>query len=747
MATFCIPRVKIDKLKKIIASLSDKNQLNTLANLSPEKRIKTFEKQLTKGEASLLNKEFEKAVASEKINSLESWVKNNLDEKYRMGKEGIFKKDFKTIEEANKYIKAQSNLLAEKKLGVALTNKEVATFSKLGKELFESSGALSDGLIKNEKGMLRFGHALQDIQEYTDTLKPMSKWKAYVLNIGRVNILARIITPLLNIESNTLNGLTEAIVRRVANWKFLSNVDKGVSKNYMRSAKKLYKETGLDLSRMMSIDNPVTGGGKMVGEESYRTNNIWLDSYSDFIFDKTLTGPDVTFGNFAFTDANRMVSSRLAKGNKKLATEIFEDATLLSPKTEQGMIARLESVASARRATYTDDSWSSNFALKARDFLNIVPRLGDVTMPFVKTIANVAELGADYAGVGIVKGAKKGYHIGTSLMKGEKVDREAMVSAFSDITRAGLGMTTAYAIVSQIDADDFMGAYDPARVGMAQLSNTSYNALSIETPFGKKWISLDYLGPLAPAVVGMLYAKKYGEDEQSKGVGYLSGVASQYLAQMPMIDPISTISGNIKKFDPEDKRSMLKIFGDTITRSLSDVVISRMIPGIMYDLARASDEYQRDNRQDKVNFMGINFDKFAKKIPLLREKLPIKYDALGKLMYEEGFETFLFGARVRTNSEDAIVSEIKRLDKAGEKPNVKDLRFNYSTNVLKLKEKVSQDEFYDIAKNFGDALADTYEKEISKSSYKKANDEEKKKLLNSAMEVEYKKVLRKNKIR
>ena len=746
MATFCIPRVKIDKLKKIISSLSDKNQLDTLAKLSTEKRLKTFEKQLTKEEASLLNKEFEKAVASEKINSLENWVKNNLDEKYRLGKEGVFKKDFKTIEEANKYIKAQSNLLAEKKLGVALTNKEVAMFSKLGKELFESSGALSDGLIKNEAGMLRFGHALQDMQKYTDTLKPMSKWKAYVLNIGRVNMLASIKTPFLNIESNTINGLTEAITRRVGNWKFLSNVDRSVSKQYMRSAKKLFKETGLDLSRMMSIDNPVTGGGKMIGEKSYKTNN-WLDSYSDFIFDKTLTGPDVTFGSFAFTDANRLVSSRLAKGNKKLATEIFEDATLLSPRTEQGMIARLESVASARRATYTDDSWSANFALKAREFLNIVPGLGDITMPFVKTVANVAELGVDYAGVGIIKGTKKGYHIGTSLMKGEKVDREAMVSAFSDIARAGLGMTTAYAIVSQIDADDFMGAYDPARVGMAQLSNTAYNALSIDTPFGKKWVSLDYLGPLAPAVVGMLYAKKYGEDEQSKGVGYLSGVASQYLAQMPMVDPISIISGNVNKFDPEDKKSMLKIFGDTMTRSLSDVVISRMIPGLMYDLARASDEYQRDTRQDKVNFMGINFDKFAQKIPLLREKLPIKYDALGKLMYEEGYETFLFGARVRTNSEDAIVSEIKRLDKAGEKPNVKDLRFNYSTNVLKLKEKVSQDEFYEIAKNFGDALAKSYEKTISLDSYKKANDEEKKKLLDASMEKEYKKVLRENNIK
>jgi hypothetical protein len=743
VATFCIPKIKIAKLKKIIKSLSEKNQLDTLANLSSAKRIKTFEKQLTKEEASLLNKEFEKAVASEKVNSLEKWVKDNLDEKYRKGKEGLFKKDFKSIEEAETYIKAQSNLLAEKKLGVSLTNEEVAKFSKLGKELFASSGALEKGLLKDEKGMFRFGKALRELQVYTDKLKPVSKWQAYMQKIGRVNMLASIKTPFLNIESNTINGLTEAITRRLANWKLYSNVDKVSSKKYMKLASKLYRETGLDLSRMITIDNPVTGVSKVMGEKSANTGNF-LDSYADFIFDKTLTGPDVVFGNFAFTDANNIVSSRMAKGDKKLATKIFEDATLLNPKTEQGQIARLESISSSRRATYTDDSWSSEFALKARSFLNTVPGLGDVTMPFVKTVANVAELGADYAGVGMVKGAKKGYHLGTSLMRGEKVAREEMVSAFSDIARAGLGMTTAYAIVSQIDPDDFVGAYDPARVGINQLSNTSYNAINIETPFGKKWVSLDYLGPLAPAVVGMLYAKKYGEDEMSKGVGYLGGVASQYLAQMPMFDPISNLAGEYEKFDMENKRGMVAVFGDNIKRSLADTVVSRTIPGFVYDWARATDEFQRDTRQGKVNLMGVNFDKLAQKIPYLRENLPVKYDALGRLMYEEGSEVFLFGARVRTNTENEVVAEINRLIDKGEKPNVKDLRFNYSTNVAKLKEKLGKDKFYDVARTFGEDLGKAYEETIQKSSYENANDEEKKKLLNSSMEVEYKKLLKSN---
>jgi hypothetical protein len=242
----------------------------------------------------------------------------------------------------------------------------------------------------------------------------------------------------------------------------------------------------------------------------------------------------------------------------------------------------------------------------------------------------------------------------------------------------------------------------------------------------------------------MLYAKKYGEDEMSKGVGYLGGVASQYLAQMPMFDPISNLAGEYEKFDMENKRGMVAVFGDNIKRSLADTVVSRTIPGFVYDWARATDEFQRDTRQGKVNLMGVNFDKLAQKIPYLRENLPVKYDALGRLMYEEGSEVFLFGARVRTNTENEVVAEINRLIDKGEKPNVKDLRFNYSTNVAKLKEKLGKDKFYDVARTFGEDLGKAYEETIQKSSYENANDEEKKKLLNSSMEVEYKKLLKSN---
>jgi len=57
---YCIPKEKIDKLKNLIKGISDKNQLDTLVNLSPEKRIAFFERQLAKEEAILLNIEKKK---------------------------------------------------------------------------------------------------------------------------------------------------------------------------------------------------------------------------------------------------------------------------------------------------------------------------------------------------------------------------------------------------------------------------------------------------------------------------------------------------------------------------------------------------------------------------------------------------------------------------------------------------------------------------------------------------------------
>ena len=169
----------------------------------------------------------------------------------------------------------------------------------------------------------------------------------------------------------------------------------------------------------------------------------------------------------------------------------------------------------------------------------------------------------------------------------------------------------------------------------------------------------------------------------------------------------------------------------------------------MNDFAKATDEYRRETGQKQVTLAGVNFDKFINKIPYLRKTLPIKYDALGRLMYEESaFESFLFGGRVKTDASNKVVNEIYRLRDADEKPNIKDLRFSYSKKVTKLKEKVGQERFYELSRAFGEKMAVVYEQTINSGNYKRMkNDEDKKKELNKVADEEYNKLMKRYNIK
>jgi hypothetical protein len=742
MAVYCIPRKQIDKMKKVLSKISSDNQIQKLADFSSKKRTELFEKVLTPDEAKLLNKEFEKAVASKKVSALRNWVKNNLDKEYRKDEMALLNKKFKNADEVNAYIDSRVDLLAEKKEGVALTNAQVKKFSELGQTFYDKTKKLGNyiGEADKVKENIEWGKALRDLQMYREDLLPRSWWGGLMQKLGRVNMLASIKTPFLNIESNTINGITEAISRRFGTWQLTKSVDRKIAKDYVKFARKMFKETGVDFTRMIDVDDTVVGVGKIVGEKSDKVGVEALDKYADFIFNKTLSGPDVAFSSFAFTDSLSLGASKLAKGNKAKANKLFKEATNINATGEAKML-REQAIADARMATYTNDSYSSKISESIRKTLNKVGGLGDITLPFIKTPANVAELGADYSGLGFIKAAKPTFAVGKAFIKGQKVDREAMRSAFTNIARSGLGMTAAFGLASRFNVEDFMGVYDPDRIKYDQLSNTAYNAILIDTPIGKRWVNVDYLGPIANPFVSFMYAKKYGKE------GYIGGATSQYLNQLPFIEAKGIFEGLDILADPDGTSKRARLF-KTIKKNVGNTISARLTPGIMYDLARATDEVQRDTYQDKfivkTPFFEMNFDKFINKVPYFRKDLPIKHDALGRVMYESSpIESLMFGARVRTARMDEITSEIYRLRDNGQQPNIKDLRFMYSSKVDELKEKTG-DKFYDVARKYGEDLATEFEKEMAKSKYKNASDEEKKDMLYDVGQDLYVKTLKKN---
>lgn len=740
----CIPRDKVDKMKEVFSKLGER-QISQIVEMTTKERVTLFSRALDEESAKLFNRNFEEVLASKKLKALSDWVEQNLDKKYRDGdldgKIAFLSKNFKTLDEVDNFIETRVDVLAEQSIGLGLNNEQVAKFKELGEKFFEASKNIGNDIGRPDKVAenIEWGKTYKALQDYSESLMPRTLWKGLTQKLGKAQMLASIKTPLLNIESNTINGITEAIGRRFGSWQFRSVVDKGVAKDYMKFANKMFKETGIDFTRMISLEDTVTGAGKVTGETASNIGQKHLDAYADFVFNKLLTTPDVAFGSFAFADSLSLYASKMAKGDSRVATELFKNATQLNA-TGDARVLREMAIADARMATYTNDSVSSQLSEKLRQTLNVLPGLGDLAMPFVKTPANVAELSATYAGVGFIKGIKPAFAVGKQIMKGQEIDRELLRSAMTNFARAGIGMSVAYIMASQFEVSDFMGVYDPKRLKIDQLANSSYNAVKIKTPFGEKWVSTDYLGPLGAPFVAFMYSKKYGGAS-----GYISGATSQFLAQLPFLDAkgVFDFFGGLTNAD--DSQSTSKAVKGVVTSALN-TLSARLIPGIMADLSNAFDAVQRETKQKtytlQTPFYEFEFDKFVEKIPYFRTRLPEKYDVLGRIMYEESpADSMLFGARVRTPRMDDTVKEIYRLRDSGHTPTIKDLRFMNSSKVDELEKKLGKEKFYEVAKKYGETLAIEYRKEMDTEEYRNFSDEEKKGILDSIGQDEYEMML------
>lgn len=747
---FCIPKEKIADMKKAIKSLAKEDQFAKLFEMDDAAQVKFLEKTLTNKEAKLFKVEMDKAFNKKSMRALGDWVKKNLDEKYRSEEVDIGDKKFQNMDEAKAYIEQKAASFAEQKEGIPLTAKEVKKFTELGEKLYQKQSALGEDmgdLVNNYQKNLEFGKAYKEMQDFAGSLMPTGIWDQLVNKLGKAQMLYKPSTIMLNIGTNSILGGFEAIVKRGANTKMFTSVDKNLIRTYRKNNRKLFKETGVDFSRMISLDDTVVGTGKIVGEKIVRGGNKYINAYTDVIFNKGLSTPDVAFGTFAYADSAALYAAKVAKKNGLDPNEVFIDATRIGSKTEEGIAIRTAAVADARFATATNESWSATRMLELRKVLNNYGKFGDIEMPFVATVANFAELSLDVAGLGLIKAANTGRKmLAVKVRKGE-IPRDAVRSAMTNLARAGVGSVFTLYLASLVDAEDFMGAYDPARSGIDQLSNSAENSVRINIMGKERWVSVDYLGPFAAQFVGIMYAKKYQKKNENPALGYVLGATSQYIAAMPGFDPLNTISNVREVMDAEQPMEELEYTKDKAIRSVQDTVVSRAVPGFMYDLARATDAYQRDTRQKvyslKTPLYEFNFDNFVNKIPYLRKNLPVKYDSLGRLMHEQTpVESMLYGSRVKTATVTPAVDEIYRLRNADQEPTIKDLRFSRSSKVDELKEKTG-DKFYDVAREYGEGLGDAITKEIATESYKKLTDEEKKDRIYGVGQNLYEETLRK----
>lgn len=742
MAAFCIPKHLVSQLKA--SALKGEVDVKKLYDMSSKERREFFAKYTDKVLGRLINTEFEKAIVSEQKTALLDWAKGVFDPKAKSGP--VYKNVLDKINSLDemgvldpKTEQAFLEDLVADKLGVSVTPDEIRNIHIKAQEIQKAQESLGDnfGSVEHEKAMTDFLLAKRKMDDYLLSLNPASASQVLVGTIGRGAMLASIKSPLLNIGSNTEMAITEALARRLSGGG-VKGANNKLAMDYVKMVNRIYHKTGYDLSRMIDISKEGASGSKVLGETVHSQGKGPVRAtgrfFEDMVFKKLMGAPDVAFASSHFADSVNTGALKMAKGNKAKATEMMQDAMRIKPQTEAGELLRSQGIMDAEYATYTNKSAASKVSEGIRKVLNkIYPdlRIGDYTMPFVKTPSNVISAGLDYAGGGAIKAIAK---TARAFSQGGIKSKEEGRAIARDFVRGGMGITGAWVITNQLKDSDFVGAYDPKRAQIEDLKNSNYNAIKV----GGKWISIDWLGPLGVPVSAIMYARQYGKTPEEGVFQYGKGALSQ-LGNLPGIEvgveAGKAVLDNAKSETLEEaKTGLLSYLGKEAT--------SRLIPSILGDSAKALDDTVRDTEKSALGGLKA-------KIPLLSKTLPAKENVFGEPIKGEGpISDILFGSRVKTDRTDSVVTEIDRVAKELDKGvNFTDWKKSNSKQLVQFKEKKGTLNFEKARKEYGQELKKSLETLFKDKRYQKLSDDEKLSVINSKDADAMKKIFLKNRFK
>jgi hypothetical protein len=716
---YCIMKPVADKLKQ---AFRDKDlKVSDLYNSSSEERHAMFSNYMPSDIAHFVNTNFEKAMVSRNKESLLKWFDKSVNPKEAKSSTLLSKlKELDDVGQIDPNIGDDylMDLVADK-MGITLKPKELEEISIRAQKLQELS-SVPDPEIPSLP-VDEYFDKLKEMNKYINSLSPSSTYDLLVKTVRRGSMLFNVNSPVVNFLSNSVLGGEQAVARRLAQWEFVGDAS-DLALKYVQKVNRVYWKTGYDLSRMESLAKQAAIKGEQVthaeGPGPVRAYARWMQ---DFVFSKAMN--DTPFASLARADSMNLAASKLANGDKAKARELFIDATRIEPLTDEGKVIKAQGIADALLSTWNNKGAYADFALGLREAVNkLVPGGGDFLMPFVKTSADVIEFNIDAAGVGFPRGIYKIIQGKRLLNNGNaEMGSAAIREGVKHLVDAGLGMTAGFIIANMANPDDFVSVYDTMDVKESQLAALK-NAPANSIKFGGIYLSLDFLGPFAASTVGWLYARKYGNSIPEKVWKYAQGAAEQ-VTQMPGVKPFSdTVIEGIKLVQKKTT------WEDALLKGVNGgvgAVASVIIPGILGQVARATDPYQRYVGKDVLSNIKSG-------IPGLREQLQPKVEMTsGDLKPSEGFvATMFFGSRVKTANTDEAIKEIQRLYDAGYAPVEQDLN-NTNGRVAELKKQISPEEFTKALQYFGSEYGTRVSNKIKTAQYKILTDEQKMESLNA----------------
>ena len=549
---------------------------------------------------------------------------------------------------------------------------------------------------------------VSEMEAYANSIEPSPALAILTSTVGRGNMLFSPKTIALNIESNIINFFTEAVTRRIQNGATDLAVDPQVIKDYLAYSREVFNTSGYQVSSMPSLD-PTT---QILSEKMTTTaGNRIVDKVGRFfeqtIFKYGLGAPDLLFKDLTFVDVANLLATKEAKGDVQKATELFKDISLIEPKTAKGKELREIAINEALVATYQNKGKTSDLALGIRTAINKASgsmNLGDMLSPFVKTPANVIGLGFDYSMGGLVA-LKNIQTIYNDIKNGTFT--ETTRKSLRSLARNGIGFVVAAMIASIIDDDDYIPEYallDAKQRELVKMKGGVFNSIKI----GNKYISLDYFGPLAMPLVSILNARRE-YDAKNRVWNYLQGSAYQAL-KLPVIGDIKSLLEGTGRTLTKDVKENLKMAEEATI----DFVSSRAIPAIVTDIAKMTDEYERETNNDAVN-------RLKSKIPVLREELPTQYNygTGNSRETQKPISQLLAGARVKEEVLSPVIFELDNLTKKGESVTLSKITKNGKLAGLSDSDKVKAE------KEFAKLYSTNVNLLIKSPEYKMLSDAEK----------------------
>lgn len=333
-----------------------------------------------------------------------------------------------------------------------------------------------------------------------------------------------------NVPSTAINN---TIVKRAARMIGENKVDSRVTKGEIQRIKQIFNASGMNLAQMEKPTSP-----SLMHGEKY-TNQDQKHWYN-FTFD-VLSKEDNWFRIPTFVDALARIATRDAKGDINKATMLFKQYAQLNDPTDEAKIARKEALAVANMAVFTQDGMMASALNHIRSNLNTLTRtplgldpngfgLGNILAPFLKTGANVIEMGitATLAPVRTAIKAGKIYRTITKSKTGTKLSNMEKITLSTDWAYLCLA-AVATALLAAFSGDDDDWYEEPYELGKRYDPNKPYDSIRL----GNTWVKLDLFGPLEVPLRTAAMLVKNWEDKKLAAVG--NGLY-EALGEVPLVN-------------------------------------------------------------------------------------------------------------------------------------------------------------------------------------------------------------------